>query len=343
MIIDSLRHFVLHAGVDGFRFDLATILGRSPAGFDAGAQTLSAISGDAVLADRVFIAEPWDIGPGGYRLGEFGEPWLEWNDRYRDDVRRFWRGETMVADLATRLAGSFDIFSGGRTRSVSYVASHDGFTLADLAAYDRNHNEANCEGNCDGHDANFAPNHGSEGPTEDAAINAARTGTIKAMLATLFATRGTIMLTAGDEFGRTQQGNNNAYAQDNPIVWIDWSHRNSEIEETAIRLSAIRRRFPQAFDAVRLDGLSADGHPSDVEWLGTDGEALSVADWEDMARDNLAMVLATGNEAAPRIAVLFNRSTAPASFALSGFSGTILPATDISVPARSVVLFVEGD
>jgi glycogen operon protein len=343
MIIDSLRHFVLHAGVDGFRFDLATILGRGPTGFHSGAQTLSAISNDAVLADRVLIAEPWDIGPGGYRLGEFGEPWLEWNDRYRDDVRRFWRGETMVADLATRLAGSFDMFSGVQTRSVSYVASHDGFTLADLASYDRKHNDANCEGNRDGHDANFSTNHGAEGPTDDAAINAARTGTIKAMLATLFATRGTIMLTAGDELGRSQQGNNNAYAQDNPIVWIDWSHRNSEIEETAIRLSAIRRRFPQAFDPARLDGRAVDGHPPEVEWLRTDGEALSVADWEDAGRDHLAMVLATGTRAAPRIAVLFNRSAAPTSFTLPGFRAPLLQAAAVSVAARSVVFLVEGE
>ncbi|HWC63852.1 MAG TPA: hypothetical protein VG501_09535, partial [Rhizomicrobium sp.] len=220
LILTTLRHFVEGAGVDGFRFDLAPILARNPA-FDPAAPIFAAIAADPLLQDRVMIAEPWDLGPDGYQLGRFPKAWLEWNDRYRNDVRRFWRGDLCTAGaLATRIMGSSDIFSGafsgpGTTRTVNFTAAHDGFTLADLVAYAEKHNEANGEANRDGSNQNFSWNNGIEGPSTDTAVLQRRRDDIKALLATLFVSRGTIQLTAGDEFGHSQQGNNNAYAQDN--------------------------------------------------------------------------------------------------------------------------------
>jgi len=284
LILDSLRHFVGAAGVDGFRFDLAPALGRLPTGFDPKAPLLEAIGDDPLLSDRILIAEPWDIGPGGYQLGHFGEGWLEWNDRYRDDIRRFWRGDRgMLGALATGLAGSSDIFREGPTaRTVNFLAAHDGFTLADLTAYEHRHNQANGEQNRDGHGENFSWNNGVEGASEDPVIQAARRRDIKALLGTLFCSRGTIMLTAGDEFGRTQQGNNNAYAQDNAIGWVDWSGRDREIEAHAFALAGLRASQP---DLNATNWLSE----ADVEWLDEQGQPLTVAQWDDPGRRCLAM------------------------------------------------------
>ncbi|HSG55324.1 MAG TPA: glycogen debranching enzyme GlgX, partial [Paracoccaceae bacterium] len=205
LALDMMRHFVRHCGVDGFRFDLAPVMARGSAGlgpdFDPQAPIFAAIAADPWLADRVMIAEPWDMGPGGYALGRFPPGWLEWNDRYRDDVRRFWRGDAPIGDLATRLAGSSDLF-GSHCRSVNFLAAHDGFTLADTVAYEHRHNLANGEENRDGHGHNFSWNNGVEGPSDDRHVNAARANDLRAMLGTLFASVGTIMLTAGDEFGR---------------------------------------------------------------------------------------------------------------------------------------------
>lgn len=284
LILDSLRHFVTQAGVDGFRFDLAPALGRLPEGFDAQAPLLRAMRADPLLADRILIAEPWDIGPGGYQLGRFGDGWLEWNDRYRDDMRRFWRGDAgMLGAFATRLAGSSDLFGDGtQSRTVNFLAAHDGFTLADLTAYARRHNEANGEQNRDGHGENLSWNNGVEGPSDDPAVRAARRRDVKALLSTLFCSRGTIMLTAGDEFGRTQRGNNNAYAQDNAISWVDWDGRDREIEAHALSLAAMRAG--QA-DLGGTDWLTE----TDVEWLDEEGQPLSVAHWEDHSRRCLAL------------------------------------------------------
>ncbi len=283
--MDSLRAFVRHAGVDGFRFDLAPVLGRDANGFRADAPLLRAMIEDEILADRILIAEPWDIGPGGYQLGNFPSPFLEWNDRFRDDVRRFWRGDAgMVGSLATRLAGSFDVFSGNATRSVNFLAAHDGMTLRDLVSYERKHNLANGEDNRDGHDDNLSWNHGVEGDTEDGTVTAARRQDIKALLATLFVSRGTIMLTAGDEFGRTQGGNNNAYAQDNAITWLDWEGRDEELEAFVRALSSLRRRIAALRETTRLE-------EGDVRWLREDGAPMTVADWEHPVRRSLTMVL----------------------------------------------------
>lgn len=314
LILDSLRHFAGAAGVDGFRFDLAPALGRLPGGFDARAPLLDAIRTDPLLADRVLIAEPWDIGPGGYQLGQFGEGWLEWNDRYRDDLRRFWRGDRgMLGALATRLAGSSDIFGKApATRTVNFLAAHDGFTLADLTAYEQRHNEANGEQNCDGHGDNFSWNNGVEGPSENPAVLSARRRDIMALLGTLFCSRGTIMLTAGDEFGRSQQGNNNAYAQDNAIGWIDWAARDREMEAHAFALATLRASQPDLRDTHWLS-------EGDVDWLDEQGQPLTVAQWEDAERCCLEMRFSSG------LAIYVNGGNQPRFFGA------------VEVPARTVL------
>ncbi|MXO61015.1 glycogen debranching protein GlgX [Altererythrobacter salegens] len=276
LALDTLRHFVRHCGVDGFRFDLAPVLARGPA-FDRHAPIFAEIAADPLLADRVLIAEPWDIGPGGYRLGMFPPNWLEWNDRYRDDVRRFWRGDAAIGELAMRVAGSSDVF-GDDCRSVNFLAAHDGFTLADVVAYEHRHNLANGEENRDGHHENFSWNNGVEGPSGDPHIAAARANDLRAMLGTLFASTGTIMLTAGDEFGRSQQGNNNAYCQHMPI---DWEGRDRELEDHVAHLSARR--------AAHLDLFHA--FPDDGQWRGPDGRELRAWDWESTATSGFSFRL----------------------------------------------------
>lgn len=273
LTLDALRHFVTQFGVDGFRFDLATILARGP-GFAADAPIFAEIAADPILADRILIAEPWDCGPGGYQLGRFPANWLEWNDRFRDDVRRFWRGDGGIGDLVTRIAGSSDIF-GHATRTVNFLAAHDGFTLADTVAYAARRNEANGEENRDGHAENFSWNCGAEGPTDDPAILARRRDDVRAMLATLFASTGTILLTAGDEFGRTQMGNSNAYAQDNAIGWIDWEAHDMALEDFVAGLAAARSAHKSRFAAFPQDGV----------WQTVEGEPLTARDWENPATE----------------------------------------------------------
>ncbi|MGX5829239.1 glycogen debranching protein GlgX [Mesorhizobium sp. 43Arga] len=308
MVLDTLRHFVRHAGVDGFRFDLAPVLGRVDGVFDPAAPLLEAIAVDPVLADRVLIAEPWDIGPDGYQLGNFPARFLEWNDRYRDDARRFWRGDAgAVGALATRLAGSSDVFgkaSQPASRTVNFIAAHDGMTLADLVAHERKHNQANGEQNRDGHNDNLSWNNGAEGETDSAAIAKARFDDQCALLATLFASRGTIMLTAGDEFGRSQKGNNNAYAQDNAITWLDWAGRDQVLERYASALGMLRSAVPALSDTHFFTGKPADasGIP-DVAWLTETGMSLAGADWNDPARHRLVMLL---RDAGGRLAVIIN-------------------------------------
>lgn len=266
LTLASLRHFVRHCGVDGFRFDLAPILARGP-GFDPAAPIFAEIAADPLLADRIMIAEPWDVGPGGYQLGNFPPDWLEWNDRYRDDVRRFWRGDGPANVLATRMAGSSDIF-GPDCRSVSFLAAHDGFTLADTVAHEQRHNEANGENNRDGHGENFSWNNGVEGASDDPAILSRRAADLRALLGTLFASTGTIMLTAGDEFGRSQLGNNNAYCQFMPI---DWAGRDTELEDYVADISARRAAH----------GTAMAQFPEGGTWSAIDGTPLTAERWND--------------------------------------------------------------
>ncbi|UVO49866.1 glycogen debranching protein GlgX [Sphingomonas sp. SUN019] len=268
LTLATLRHFA-EQGVDGFRFDLAPVIARGP-GFDPAAPIFDAIAADPLLSTRVMIAEPWDIGPGGYQLGNFPATWLEWNDRFRDDVRRFWRGGGDAGTLATRLSGSPDIFGDERTRTVNFIAAHDGFTLADLVSHAERHNHANGEDNRDGHADEIAWNNGVEGPSDDPAIITARAADSRALLATLFAARGTIMLTAGDEFGRTHDGNNNAYAQDNPTTWLDWTGRDLALEDYVAGLASHRAAHPEFSEpAIRHDAT----------WRRLDGAEMNASDW----------------------------------------------------------------
>ncbi|WP_274629731.1 glycogen debranching protein GlgX [Arvimicrobium flavum] len=327
MILDSLRHFVLHAGVDGFRFDLAPILGRDGDRFDPDSDVLRALRADPVLFDRVMIAEPWDIGIHGYQLGNFRPPMLEWNDKFRDGVRRFWRSDRgTIGEMATRLAGSSDVFQregAGTTRSVNFVAAHDGFTLADLVSYERKHNEPNGERNRDGHAENFSWNNGVEGPSDDQRIGHARRRDAYALLATLFTSRGTLLLTAGDEFGRTQRGNNNAYAQDNETNWLDWAGRDLVREEYVAGLATVRDRFPALREVEFLTGNPAPGqHRQDVAWLNERGGPLSHREWEDPSRHRLTMVLADSREQGERrLGVVVNGDRRACVFSLPAGEG----------------------
>jgi glycogen debranching enzyme len=320
LILDAMRHFALHAGIDGFRFDLAPILGRTAEGFDPRAVLFEEMAADPVLSTRIMIAEPWDIGPGGYQLGKFSDVFLEWNDRYRDRVRRFWRGDGhMLGEFVTALAGSSDAFTGKTTRSVNFIAAHDGFPLADLTAYSRKHNEANGEGNRDGHEDNLSWNNGVEGPTDDQEILQARRGDIEAMLMTLFLSRGTIMLTAGDEFGRTQQGNNNAYAQDNEITWIDWEGRGRGLEAFVMDLAAFRRRTRVLSQTAFFTGERDESGLPDVVWIAPDGSDMESSHWE--LSDGAAFGMVLRGSRGPRLAVLFNRGRGPVEFEMPSRPG----------------------
>ncbi len=324
LILDSMRHFVKYAGIDGFRFDLGPALGRDDrngGGFDPKATLISEMLTDEVLKDCILIAEPWDIGPDGYQVGKFPKRFLEWNDAYRDDVRRFWRGdEGAVGGFATRLCGSSDIFEtpdlpSRITRSVNFIAAHDGFSLADMVSYEDKHNFANGESNRDGHNENISWNNGVEGETDIVEINSKRRTDIKALLSTLYLSRGTIMLTAGDEFGRSQSGNNNAYAQDNEITWLDWSGRDKQLERHVQGLADQRAKLGWDKDA----SFFSEG---DVIWRRFDGEQMTVVDWENPERDAFVMEIVAKN-----ILILFNRSERHKTFIWHGATQTISPRT----------------
>ncbi len=301
MVMDSLRYWVEVMHVDGFRFDLATTLAREDHGFDPNGGFLDAIRQDPVLAGVKLIAEPWDIGPGGYQVGAWPHPFLEWNDKYRDEVRRYWRGdEGMLPDLSKRLLGSADMFDhSGRaaTSSVNFLTAHDGFTLQDLVSYNEKHNEANGEDNRDGHSNNHSDNFGVEGATDDAEIRAARAQRKRNMLATLFLSQGTPMMLAGDEIGNGQGGNNNAYAQDNETGWIDWTEPDEELCDFVTRLTRIRREHPVLRQKLFLHSRPRrkDGMP-DVVWRLPDGAPPEPSDWQDAARKTLCVELRTSSE-----------------------------------------------
>lgn len=300
LMVDSMRHWVLQTGVAGFRFDLAPIMGRLPTGFSADAPLMQMIAADAVLSKCLLIAEPWDVGPGGYQLGQFPTPWLEWNDKYRDDVRRFWQGQNdATGGLATRLAGSSDVFNLPRTpqNNVNFIAAHDGFALRDVVSYSHKYNGNNGEQNRDGTNDNHSWSNGVEGELNEHAsaeaiefTRAARTRDVRALLATLFTSQGTPMLTAGDEFGRTQSGNNNAYAQDNDVTWLDWTNADDNLIEFTAQLAALRRDC----DVFHFDGFLTE---QTAHWWRADGQPMSVGDWYDgskqigltLQRDGLAL------------------------------------------------------
>ena len=289
MVMDSLRYWANEMRVDGFRFDLATILGREPHGFEEEGRFLDACRQDPALSAVKLIAEPWDLGPGGYQVGRFSPGWAEWNDAFRDTVRAYWRGdEHKLPQLAARVTASADLFAKrGRKpwASVNFVTAHDGFTLKDLVSYNDKHNEANGEDNRDGHSNNHSANYGVEGPTDDPAIRATRTRQMRNMLATLVLSRGTPMLLGGDEFGRTQHGNNNGYCQDNEISWVDWDgidERKRELAEFVRKLIMIRRALPMLRRGRFLTGAYDDElGVRDVTWLTPAAQEMTEENWND--------------------------------------------------------------
>ncbi len=299
MVTDSLRYWVTEMHVDGFRFDLATILAREPYGFDEGGGFLDSCRQDPILSRVKLIAEPWDVGPGGYQVGGFPPGWAEWNDRYRDTVRSYWKGdEGSLPDLAARLTASGDFFNRrGRKpwASVNFVTAHDGFTLNDLVAYNDKHNLANGEDNRDGHSHNLSWNHGVEGPSDDPEIVELRERQKRNMLATLLLSQGTPMLLAGDEFGRTQGGNNNAYCQDNPISWLDWDGidgKGQDLIAFVRRVIGLRQALPLLRRGRFLTGAYNDElGVKDVTWLTPAGEEKSPEQWQDPNARCLGMLM----------------------------------------------------
>ena len=289
LVMDSLRYWVLEMGVDGFRFDLASALTREELECEDRASFLAAVHQDPVLRTVKVIAEPWDVGPGGYRLGAFGAPWSEWNDKYRGAIRRFWSQEPGArsdpGEMGWRLFGSEDVFYTRSPRaSINFITAHDGFTLADLVSYDRKHNEANGESNHDGSDDNRSWNHGVEGPTDDPGVLAARARTSRALLATLLLSTGTPMLLMGDEIGHTQRGNNNAYCQDNSTTWLDWTldDRQRALLTWTRALLSLRRRHPALRQDRFFDGSRpSPDQPPDLAWLQADGTTMSDRTWHD--------------------------------------------------------------
>jgi glycogen operon protein len=327
MVMDSLRYWVSSFHVDGFRFDLGVTLGREANGFDPGSGFFDALRQDPILTKVKLISEPWDLGPGGYQLGHHPPPFAEWNDRFRDSTRRFWRGDAGERpELAARLAGSSDLFDRHARRpwaSINYVASHDGFTLADAVSFTQRHNEANGETNNDGSAENHSANWGIEGPTSDEKINEVRARARRAMLATMMFAHGTPMLLAGDEFGRTQGGNNNAYCQDNDISWLDWSMADSpagrEMRNFVSKLIAVRQEQTALRSRHFLHG-HREPAPGifDIAWFNEDGENIPEASWTNPEHRLLCLRRATrnGDGTVSLLTLLLNPTAAEHSFQL---------------------------
>ena len=300
LVIASLRHWVLQCGIDGFRYDLAPIMGRVVTSFDPHAPLFEAIQNDDVLAQVIHIAEPWDVGVGGYQLGNFTAGWSEWNDKFRDDVRRFWRGDTGTrAGFATRLAGSSDVFNrNGRkpSASVNFVSAHDGFALADVVRFSSKHNLPNGEYNRDGNDGEIC--WVAADPIED----------VKAILASLFFSRGTTMLTAGDEFGRNQAGNNNAYAQDNETTWRDWKNADQVLTDFVAELSKFRLQHKSYFADDFFSGEDLPNSATrDIVWFGENGAELTSKEWQVNDAGFLGLLLGSSINV-ERVALVFSRS-----------------------------------
>ncbi len=325
MVMDSLRFWVETFHVDGFRFDLATTLGRHP-GFDPNAPLFAAIRQDPVLCNAKLIAEPWDLGAGGYQLGAFATGWSEWNDLYRNTARRFWRGdENIIGEIAYAVTGSAAQFQhNGRSprASINYVTVHDGFTLNDLVSYERKHNQANGENNRDGADNNLSTNCGVEGPSDNPAIVAMRQRLRRNQLATLFLAQGVPMLLAGDEVGNGQNGNNNAYAQDNEIGWVDWSKAGSEDDLGALiaTLTKLRRDFPQLRQRRWLAGRKPDGN-YDVKWLTPQAKEMTEADWNLPHARFVSYVLAPASEDGKPLFVVLNGADTPVEITFPEWPG----------------------
>jgi glycogen debranching enzyme len=346
MVMDSLRYWVSEMHVDGFRFDLATVLGRGDQGFDRHGAFFSCVAQDPVLAAVKLIAEPWDIGPGGYQLGQFPTGWLEWNDKFRDTMRAFWlRGEGTRGEFARRLCASSDLFEQRHrqpTASVNYIVAHDGFTLLDLVSYDHRHNHANGEDNRDGHAHNLSWNCGWEGPSDDRAVLGLRARLQRALLATLLLAQGTPLLAAGDEIGHSQQGNNNPYCQDNAITWIDWS----QVDETLLGFTARLIRLRRELLPLGADWFTARACMNDAvepRWLRANGEAMQSQHWHSHTSRVLGVHIGAANaEPGPRL-LLFNGGDRDAVFVLPAGRwrrelDSAAPGANPTVEARSIDL-----
>ena len=347
-VMDSLRWWVQAFGVDGFRFDLAATLGRDPAlhhHFNPRAALFTAMAQDPVLAHVKRIAEPWDVAPGGYQVGAFPLGWQEWNDRFRDIVRMYWLGHQCTpGQMARRMTGSDDLFADdGRSplAGINLITAHDGFTLADVTAYRFRHNEANGEDNRDGHGDNHSANAGVEGASHDAAVLRLRAAWRRALLATLYLAQGTPQLLAGDEMGNSQQGNNNAYCQDNATSWLDWAHADEALTSFVGALAALRRRYPAFRHPRWFQGhpFHEAGHPyipgGDICWLRPDGLALSHEDWDDPWERSFSYVIEVGEARRPageRAMVLLHPGDSVLPFVLP--QGLWRLALDTSKPER---------
>jgi glycogen operon protein len=301
LVMDSLRYWVEEMHVDGFRFDLASALARSFHDVNMLGNFMTTIQQDPVLRRVKLIAEPWDVGPGGYQVGEFPPLWTEWNDKYRDNIRDFWRGRTGIGELGWRLSGSADLYASEGRRpfaSINFVTAHDGFTMRDLVSYDYKHNDANLEDNRDGTDNNRSSNNGVEGETHDEIIIDTRRQQLRNFMATLLLSTGVPMINGGDEFGRTQLGNNNAYCQDNVISWYDWNWEpwQSELKVFTSQVLHLRRLHSAFRQRYFFAGKPHhDGGPKDLAWIGRDGLEIAEADWHAAESRTLAMYL-TGEQ-----------------------------------------------
>ncbi len=350
LVMDCLRFWAGECHVDGFRFDLAVTLGRVRGEFDSAAALWAAIAQDPLLARCKFIAEPWDIGPGGYRIGHFPSGWGEWNDQFRDAMRRFWLGEGVNrAWFARCFAASSNLFHAPLrppSASVNFITAHDGFTLADLTSYNHKHNLANKDNNRDGHDHNHSWNCGIEGPSNDPQVRLLRLRARKALLATLLLSQGTPMLLAGDELGQSQQGNNNAYCQDNDITWLDWQNADADLTGFVAQLQLIRRQIPALTTNRWWRGQPNARGVTDVEWLNPSGMPLAVHDWEDPAAKALMirlsgdwLILVNGSANQARFHLPPGKWCLQLASAEDATSG--LSVEECTVSARSVIVMVK--
>jgi glycogen operon protein len=363
MVMDSLRYWVEVCHVDGFRFDLATTLARGPNGFDRGCAFFTAVRQDPVLASVKLVAEPWDVGLGGYQVGAFPSQWSEWNDRYRTTLRRYWSGEGhLIGDVGARMTGSSDLFNhDGRTprASINHITVHDGFTLADLFSYDEKHNEANGEDNRDGSPENYSNNCGEEGPTDDEDIIALRQQLRKNQLTCLLLAQGVPLLLAGDEVGNTQYGNNNAYCQDNEVGWIGWDNLGQapdDMTDFIGQLVLLRNSFPQIKSRRWVDGKRPDGSYG-VLWLTPHAEEMTEKDWNFPEGRFLSFVLGPRERGQRPLLVVLNAAPEAIKFMLPKFpdctrwrreldttrdtpaAGPIDPGDTENAPPRSVLVF----
>ena len=363
MVMDSLRYWVQACHVDGFRFDLATTLGRQADGFNSNAPFFAAVRQDPVLANVKLIAEPWDLGLGGYQVGNFPRGWSEWNDVYRQTMRKAWRGDpNLLGDVARRMTGSSDLYRHKRRdphASINFVTVHDGFTLMDLVSYAEKHNEANGENNRDGADDNASTNCGVEGPSDDPQVNACRHALRRAQVACLMLAQGVPMLLAGDEVGNSQGGNNNAYCQDNEIGWVDWSglgEPDLDVTRLIEQLATLRKRFPQLRPRHWVEDWRSDGVAS-VKWLTPKATEMTEQDWHFPEGRFLAYVLDATDSNDPPVYIVLNAAPDPIVFTLPSWpnwrSWTLLlntaassegvgdgqPGATREAPARSVLVF----